>query len=243
MVITRRFGGPVVSVPDRSPDIPCAEVDAVLDENLVARLVQRGTVSDTFRRLPPDKKERIYRVALKAFGDFGYDGLSVDRFCHQAGISKGSFFQYFPSKSHLLEFTILLFDNYLAQMVAQLRAGEPSAFARERLLYLYRTLVVDARLHRPEERFYHFVTDAVRHSAVAIEGIDLEKHFRDYVAEIIERGEQTGEIRGDFDVELTGHLVAVIMGALVSRQFAGRQMPPPRTEQYLVSFLFDGIKA
>ncbi len=219
------------------------KVRTLLDENLILELAQKGIVADTFRRLSPDKKERIYRTAIRLFGEYGYDGLSVDQLCREAGISKGSFFQYFPSKSHLLEFAVLIFDNYLAQWVAEIKTKEPSALARERLLYLYQALVTNSKLHRSEEKFYHFITNAMHHSAIAIEGIDLERCFHDYVAEIIERGERTGEIRGDFDVALTAHLVALVIGALVSCQYADREMLPSRTEEYLVSFLFDGIKA
>jgi len=219
------------------------KVTTLLDENLILELAQRGVVADTFRRLLPDKKERIYRTAIRLFGEYGYDGLSVDQLCREAGISKGSFFQYFPSKSHLLEFTVLIFDGYLAKWVNEIKTKEPSALARERLLYLYQTLVANSKLHKSEEKFYHFITSAMHHSAVAIEGIDLEQHFHDYVAEIIERGEQTGEIRGDFDVALTAHLVALVISGLVSRQSADRGMLRSRTEVYLISFLFDGIKA
>jgi AcrR family transcriptional regulator len=219
------------------------KVTTLLDENLILELAQKGIVADTFRRLSPDKKERIYRTAIRLFGEYGYDGLSVDQLCREAGISKGSFFQYFPSKSHLLEFAVLIFDNYLAQWVAEIKTKEPSALARERLLYLYQALVTNSKLHRSEEKFYHFITSAMHHSAIAIEGIDLERYFHDYVAEIIERGERTGEIRGDFDVDLTAHLVALVIGALVSRQYADREMLPSQIEEYLVSFLFDGIKA
>ena len=219
------------------------KVTPLLDENLILELAQKGIVADTFRRLSPDKKERIYRTAIRLFGEYGYDGLSVDQLCREAGISKGSFFQYFPSKSHLLEFAVLIFDNYLAQWVTEVKTNEPSALARERLLYLYQALVANSKLHKSEEKFYHFITNAMHHSAVTIEGIDLERYFHDYVAEIIERGERTGEIRGDFDVDLTAHLAALVIGALVSRQYADREMLPSRTEEYLVSFLFDGIKA
>lgn len=205
-------------------------------------LAKRRVVADTFRRLSPDKKERIYETAIKLFGEYGYDGLPVDRLCREAGISKGSFFQYFPSKSHLLEFAVLIFDGYLSQWVAEIKTKEPSALASERLLYLYQTLVTNSKLGRSEKKFYHFITNAMYHSAVTVEGIDLERHFYDYIAEIIERGEQKGEIRGDFDVALTAHLVALVIGALVSRQYADREMLPSRTEEYLVSFLFDGIK-
>ena len=103
-----------------------------IDENLVAQLVTRGVVTDTFRRLPPDKKSRLYRTAIKLFGEFGYDGLAIDQLCGEAGISKGSFFQYFPSKTHLLEFVILIFDDYLGKWVTDIRAADTGALARQR---------------------------------------------------------------------------------------------------------------
>ena len=162
------------------------KVTPLLDENLILELAQKGVVADTFRRLLPDKKERIYRTAIRLFGEYGYDGLSVDQLCREAGISKGSFFQYFPSKSHLLEFAVLIFDNYLAQWVTDVKTNEPSALARERLLYLYQALAVNSRLPRPEEKFYRFITGAMHHSAVTIEGIDLKRHFLDHIVEIIQ---------------------------------------------------------
>jgi len=215
----------------------------MLDENVVAGLVRREVVSDTFRRLPPDKKLQIYQAATRLFGEYGYDGLAVDRICHEAGISKGSFFQYFESKSHLLEFAILVFDDYLTKWVAELRHGETAALARDRLRYLYDSLVINAKLHSSEQKFLLFVTHGLDHAGVMLEGIDLERHFRDYVREIVQRGVQTGEIRGDFDVDLTEYLVSVIIEALLRRQFSGRHTPRHRTEEYLISFLFDGIKA
>jgi len=172
----------------------------MLDENVIASLVERKVVSDTFRRLTPEKKNQIYRAAIRLFGKYGYDGLAVDEICRQAGISKGSFFQYFPSKSHLLEFAVLIFDDYLARMLEEIRNQEKVVLARDRLLYLYNSVAVNTRLFEDEQAFYLFMTNAVRHAAITVEGVDLERHFQDYINEIIERGEQTGEIRGDFDI-------------------------------------------
>ncbi|MCK4606485.1 MAG: TetR/AcrR family transcriptional regulator [candidate division Zixibacteria bacterium] len=219
------------------------ETALMLDENVVVKLVARGVVADTFRRLSPEKKSQIYRAAIRLLGEYGYDGLSVDDLCHEAAISKGSFFQYFPSKSHLLEFTVLVFDDYLAGWMAELRMNERAVLTRDRLRSLYQALAVDSRLSREEERFYLFITNAMDHSAVKLEGIDIERHFSGYVTEIIARGEQTGEIRGDFDVELTGRLTALVIGTLVEGQYAGQRLPPRDMEEYLISFLFDGIKA
>lgn len=215
----------------------------MLDENVVAELVRRKVVTDTFRRLTLEKKERLYRTAVRLFGKYGYDGLAVDVICRQAGISKGSFFQYFPSKSHLLEFAVLVFDDYLTRMVEEIRKQEKAVLARDRILYLYHAVAVNTRLFEDEQAFYLFVTAAVRHAAIMLEGIDLERHFREYITEIIERGEKTGEIRGDFEIELTGYLVSIIIEGMVRRHYSHHRVPTRPMGEYLISFLFDGIKA
>lgn len=215
----------------------------MLNENLVAELVQRKVVADTLRRLPPEKKEQLYQTAIILFGEYGYDGLAVDRYCADAGISKGSFFQYFPSKTHLLEFAILIFDDFLESWITEIRGKETAIHVTDRLKYLYRSIIADSRIRRAEQRFYLFATKALDHAGVAIEGIELERHVHDYVAEIIQRGEETGEIRGDFDPDLTAYLVTLVMAGLLERQFSQKQLPSVQVEEYLISFLFDGIKA
>jgi AcrR family transcriptional regulator len=215
----------------------------VLNENLIAELVRKDIVTETFRRLDTDKKERLYQGTIDLFGEYGYDGLSVDQICHACGISKGSFFQYFPSKSHLLEFDVLVFDDYLARRLADIKRQETAVLARDRILYLYRELVVNCRLSRTEQRFYLFLTNALPHAGVTLEGIELERHFHNYVVEIIRRGEETGEIRGDFDVEMTAHLTSLVIAGLVNREYSGSRTSVHTAEAYLISFLFDGIKA
>lgn len=214
----------------------------MLDENLIVEMVRRKVVADTFRRLTPEKKERVYRAGVVLFGRYGYDGLAVDRFCKDAGISKGSFFQYFPSKLHLLEFVVLAFDHYLANAVAEMRSAETAVLARDRLQYLYHRLVVNSRLHPDEEHFYLFATSGVLHARVSLEGIDLERHFYEYVNEIVGRGVETGEIRGDFDPDLTAHLVSLILGGLIERRYATGGVQRRHIDDFLISFIFDGIK-
>jgi AcrR family transcriptional regulator len=223
--------------------MPTNQEVCMLDENVIAELADRKVITDTFRRLHPDKKLQVYRAAIGLFGRYGFDGLAVNRICREAGISKGSFFQYFESKSHLLEFTILLFDDYLTKWLAGIRSKETAGLARHRLKYLYQSLVTEAELHRHEQMFFLFVTHGLEHAGVVLEGIDLERHIREYVEEIVSRGVVTGEVRGDYDADLTGWLVATIIAALLRRQFAGPGPDHDRIADYLTSFLFDGIKA
>lgn len=214
-----------------------------IDENLIVELVARGVVTERFRRLPPDKKTRTYKTAIRLFSKYGYDGLAVDHLCREASISKGSFFQYFPSKMNLLEFSILIFDDYLDRWINEIKAAEKAVLAGERLLYLYQSLVINSKLFKDEQKFYLFVTNALYHSGVSLEGIDLRRHIQGYVTEIITRGVETGEIRSDYKVGMTGHLVSLIIGALVERRYRGQRLTRHELEDYLISFLFDGIKA
>lgn len=61
----------------------------------------------TFFNLPDDKRALILDVALDEFANNDYDGVSINRLVTRAGISKGSFYQYFEDKAdlfmHLME--------------------------------------------------------------------------------------------------------------------------------------------
>jgi AcrR family transcriptional regulator len=47
-------------------------------------------------------RERLFRVAMEGFRAHGYDGLSVSRITRDAGVAKGTFFNHFRSKEHVL---------------------------------------------------------------------------------------------------------------------------------------------
>lgn len=214
-----------------------------MDENLIAQLARRRVVTETFRRLAPQKKDQVYRVALQLVGRYGYDGLPVERFCREAGISKGSFFQYFPSKSHLLEFVVLAFDKTISEWVTHLRTHETKALARDRLAYLYREVVLNARLHPAERLFFLYVARASRHSAVEITGVNPERHLHQYVREIITRGEEAGEIRGDLSPEIVTQFVAGLFGGIIEQAYAGGTAVTPPAAEEVVGMLLDGLKA
>ena len=53
---------------------------------------------ETFFNLPEIKRNRILDILLEEFANANYQDVSVDRIVDQAGISKGSFYQYFDDK-------------------------------------------------------------------------------------------------------------------------------------------------
>jgi AcrR family transcriptional regulator len=51
-----------------------------------------------------ERKERLYEAALSLFRGQGYEMTTVDQITRQAGLAKGTFFNYFPTKDAVLRY-------------------------------------------------------------------------------------------------------------------------------------------
>src|SRR5216684_3020685 len=67
------------------------------------------------RRQPrsADIRERLFRAALKLFSEKGFAETTVEDITNAADVGKGTFFNYFPSKDHIL---IAFSDMQLAKL-------------------------------------------------------------------------------------------------------------------------------
>jgi AcrR family transcriptional regulator len=64
--------------------------------------------TSTWFRLGVGKRERVFEVAMREFGEHGYSTGSLNTIAREAGIAKGSLFQYFSDK---LEFYAFVCDE------------------------------------------------------------------------------------------------------------------------------------
>lgn len=82
----------------------------------------------TFFNLQPEKRLLICNVALEEFGQYGLHGASLNRLVRNAGIAKGSFYQYFDDMDDL--FMHLVMDlakrkvAHLQQSLAESKGGD-----------------------------------------------------------------------------------------------------------------------
>lgn len=51
---------------------------------------------------PNETKEKLLQVGFDLFWDSSYGSVSVDDICRRAGVNKGSFYHFFPSKADLV---------------------------------------------------------------------------------------------------------------------------------------------
>ena len=73
--------------------------------------------TDTFLHLPAGKKEAILTAAKMEFSRVSFRDASINKIIESAGISRGSFYKYFPDKKDLLYFLFREYSTYLADMV------------------------------------------------------------------------------------------------------------------------------
>jgi AcrR family transcriptional regulator len=57
---------------------------------------------DRRQRRSADIRERLFRAALKLFSEKGFAETTVEDITNAADVGKGTFFNYFPSKDHIL---------------------------------------------------------------------------------------------------------------------------------------------
>jgi AcrR family transcriptional regulator len=62
--------------------------------------------TDTFNNLPADKKRRIFDAAVREFAARRFSESSINQMVKDAGISRGSFYQYFDGKEDLYLFVL-----------------------------------------------------------------------------------------------------------------------------------------
>src|SRR3984957_3008421 len=62
---------------------------------------QRSVESRRIRR-STELRERLFRAALVLFGKKGYAETTVEDVTEAADVGKGTFFNYFPTKEHIL---------------------------------------------------------------------------------------------------------------------------------------------
>src|SRR5271165_6026866 len=78
-------------------------------------------------------KSEIVRIAFELFAKWGYDEVSVEMIADAAGISRATFFNYFPTKDLVLHELAAARAERVRQMVAVLRK-ETGTFTRDDLI-------------------------------------------------------------------------------------------------------------
>jgi AcrR family transcriptional regulator len=167
---------------------------------------------DRRQRRGAETRERLFRAALRLFADQGFAETTVEDITNAADVGKGTFFNYFPSKEHLL---IAFSDMQLGKLQATVDQ------MRERPAPM-RTFFRSMTLRMTEEPAK--APDVVRAilqanlSSSSVRSVMRERNARaeQLLTQLVEIGQERGEFRRDLPaLELAQVFRQTIFGTLL----------------------------
>lgn len=125
-----------------------------------------------FHELDSEKKSRIISAGITEFAQYGYVNSSTNRIVKNAGISKGSLFQYFSGKEdfyfHILD---IVFSELVAALGGKIEALPKELFGR---IIGYAQIEFDWYIQNPEK--FKIVMDASMESGTEIHQKIVERY-------------------------------------------------------------------
>lgn len=178
-------------------------------------------------------RERIYEVTLRLLGERGFEGASIERIANEVGIAKGTFFNYYENKEHVI-------GEWHRRMAAMCLAE-----AKERRFRTAKSAVqavVDITAERSAENVEmvriksRIATGSERLLEVERE---LDRSFEDFFTEHVEAGKERGELRSDLNARFFAELIRVtLMGTARNWVFSGDEVDLRKLSRDRIAFLF-----
>ena len=159
-----------------------------------------------------ETREKLFRAALDLFARKGFTETTVEDITEAADVGKGTFFNYFPSKDHILLAFAEMQLGKLESAVGEARAGsEPMLqFLRSLGVRMTQEPIRNPGIIRTLLQAY-LSTTAVREAM-----LDLQKRVHALHTEIILLGQERGEIRRDLPAAEIAHVFRqTIFGTLL----------------------------
>ncbi len=159
-----------------------------------------------------ETRERIFRSALRLFAQRGFLNTTVEDITEAADVGKGTFFNYFPSKGHVLQ---ALAEIQLGNVAAALEDAREAQDSIQTVLF---------RLTKALTREPGQSPALVRSLLMAVHSSDPVRELvtarlasgRELLVELMGIGQRRGEIRRDFHVvELARIFQQQIFGMLM----------------------------
>jgi AcrR family transcriptional regulator len=177
----------------------------------------------TFFNLPEEKRQKILAAAIAEFAARDYESASVSRIVIQAGIPKGSLYQYFDDKRDLHQHLLELALQKKAEMLEAAQSSGPQSTLFERLGWLFETM---GRYEIEHPALAQIGYRALYGQSPLPEELVAQARTATlgYFMELIEQGKQHGEIRPEIDSRTAAFLLTAALTQLGFHLFA--TLPP-----------------
>lgn len=153
--------------------------------------------ANTFANLPAAKQQAVLQAATREFARQGYSKASMNVVVREAGISKGSLYQYFANKEALFHFVFAEFHQTVKAMVKEL------AWQEDIFLLFAEVMRAGVRFVDLYPEYFQIYLKVLfdedvpgRHNLIS----QVRLFSADYFGPICQAAQERGELRGDMSV-------------------------------------------
>lgn len=185
------------------------------------------------------QRAQLLNAAWKLFYEKGYQDTTVDDILKATNCSKGRFYYYFRAKAELLDSLYELFDQKYEEFYGRIPSNRT---ALEKLMDLNRFMFI----FMSEEIGAELLTSLYLSQLSGTTGIAFwneERSFFKILTQIVQEGQQKGEIRSDIKCsELVEDLVAEERSQLISwclkkGNYSLIENSLPKIERFHISYM------
>jgi AcrR family transcriptional regulator len=200
---------------------------------------------DTFLNLSEDKKNKIINAAKKEFSRVPIEEASIKNIVEEAGIARGSFYQYFESKEDLLEYILKSKSETLDTFLKE-RLGATNGDIFQVYIDMFDFMMKEL-LNSEDKAFFSMTIKNVRISdekSVALGNLEKKKHKGHFPKEIfLSMVDKTKlKINNDEDLEIIVKMLYLITRKALVSSFKENSYQTVRKEYIqMVEYLKYGV--
>lgn len=161
------------------------------------KMMKYATASDTFRKIPEEKQNKIIEAALNEFAQYGYSEANINKIAERANISVGSLYKYFNDKQNLYQTVVNHSSDTLREVLGRIvNENEDIYIMIEKII---RSIQEYGRTHENMFKLYNEMTaennsELTWKTAGSVEGVTA-----DLYASLIEKAQKQGDAGKDFN--------------------------------------------
>ncbi|HYF64904.1 MAG TPA: TetR/AcrR family transcriptional regulator [Herpetosiphonaceae bacterium] len=181
--------------------------------------------TQTFLNLPPEKRATLVSIALDEFAAHDYQSASISRILAQAGIAKGSLYQYFSDKRDFYHHVVAVASDTLTTALQDDLPPDGPQTLFQVLRWQMRATVRAALRHPRESQLLRRAYGASGpQDPVLTSQAQLSR--TSYLTPLIQQAIARGEIAADLDSELVLYVISSLiadLGTLISAKLGLNQ--------------------
>ena len=182
-----------------------------------------------------ETRNKIFEVAGRLFKEKGFENTTVDEITREAGIGKGTFFNYYPTKEALL----VDFVKEKEELVFDLVKDElrKNIHVRQRIKNALLTVAKSNEKNKELTRL--FVVEHLRHYGY---NERTSRGLNTLLNKILEKGVEAGEIRNSIDIKKAAeNITGIYYASLMEWLWSESDYSFSEDISIKIDMIFDGI--